>query len=270
MLTRRRAMMAPLAAAGSVAAAKVPAFAQAATPAAAVDLTAGEGATIDVVGTGEASAEATGGILQFVLRTDGSAGGKTDPTGTFEPSAVTEEQVAAVVEAVTQGGVPEAAIVSAIAGSAFTAGAFGPGTAVVAAQLDENMLAQVDRIIERAGEAGTAAGLLFDPVNVAYVLPDCASLEEAALADAVADGEAQARSLADALGVTLGPLVKATKQPSYGGPGYYGAGAGGGGTVCQETPTLEDGLRSYFPAYDATRRGEVELYAQVGLSFAIS
>jgi uncharacterized protein YggE len=272
MMTRRRILATPLAAAGLMLLTAAPALAQdAATPTASpAAITVATGATVAVTGTGEASGEATGAILQFIMRpdyndttqvTDANTGAATQPT-------VTADQVTAVVDALKKGGVADDNVKSRIADASYVSGSFGTGAAVVVAQLDEKLLAKADRIIDRAGKAGTDAGVVFDPVNVAYFLPDCGQVEQASLAEAVADGEAQAQMLADVMGVTLGGITSVTPQQSYGA--YYGGAGGGASSTCDEQPALADGLTAYFSAYDPNKRGEVEIYTTVQMSYAIS
>lgn len=277
MISRRRAMMAPLAAAGAMMlGAAAPGLTRAqdtATPIAGATATAqpvvlAAGATIDVTGNGEASGEATGAILQFIMRANFSGVEQTADDGSVSAQpTVTQEQVDAVVAALKKGGVADDNIVSRIADASFVLGNFGVGSAVVAAQLDEKLLAKAERIIERAGKAGIDAGATFDPVNVAYLLPDCSGVEQASLVDAVTNAQAQARQIADVMGVTLGGVVKVSRQQGYGA--YYG-GAGGPVSQCQEPPKLEDGLSTYFSAFNPDNAGEVEIYTTVLMTYSIA
>jgi uncharacterized protein YggE len=270
MISRRRIMLAPLALAGLMIAGVVsPVAAQESTPV--VNVSPASGATIDAMGSGEAEAEASGGVLQLIVRAafTGTPAPIEDTgkgMGTPEQPSVTEEQVNSVIAALEEGGVERDSIAYLVQPSGPYAGMFGFGAAVVAAELDQDQLAQIEEIADRAVAAGTGAGLTFDPINVAYQVGDCAAIEREALADAVADGQSQAQMLADVLGVTLGGLQSATKQQSYGG--YYAAGPAT--SVCAQQVTIEDALRTYFPTYDPSRAGEVEIYAQVLLKYEIA
>lgn len=276
MISRRRVMMAPLAVAGAtLLGATVPRLTRAqdaATPTAEATATVdsvalAEGATIDVTGNGEASGEATVAILQFILRPNYNTVPTADAGSASPQPAVTQDQVDAVVAALKKGGVADDNIVSRIADAGYVMGNFGVGSAVVAAQLDEKLLAKAERIIERAGKAGTDAGATLDPVNVAYLLPDCSDVEHASLTDAVANAQAQAEQLAEVMGVMLGGVVKVSRQQSYGA--YYG-GAGGPVSQCQEAPKLADGLSAYFSVYNPDKSGEVEIYTTVQMTYAIA
>ena len=261
--TRRRLLLAPLALAGLVAVGI-------GAPVAAQDdsTAAGSRGMIEVTGIGEADGEAVGAVLQFILRAqfdpnvDGMSELKFDPSSQPE---VTEEQVAAVVEGLIAAGVPEERVASVVQPSGPYSGMFGYGVAVVAAELDVELLANIEEIADAAVTAGEEAGITFDPVNAAYSIANCSDVERAALADAVASGTEQARMLAEVLGVELGSLVKASRQASYGG--YYGGGPSA--STCDVQPTLESALTTYLTPFDPSRAGEVEIYVQVLLSYEI-
>jgi uncharacterized protein YggE len=261
---RARSLFAPLALAGLLTAGiATPIAAQESTP------VAGGSGVIEVGGTGEAEAEAVGAVLQFILRAQFQP--EVEPEadskfGTTEQPEVTEEQVAAVVDALLAAGVPEEKIGSAIQPSGPYSGMFGYGAGVVTAELDEELLGQIEEIADAAVAAGEESGVIFDPVNVAYAVEDCEALEREALADAVADGQAQAAMLADVLGVELGSLVKASKQATYGG--YYGGGPSS--TACDLQPSFEDALSLYLSPFDPSKAGEVEVYSQILLTYDIA
>lgn len=262
--TRRNLLLASIAitslltiGAGNIAAA------QDATPA------PGSAAQVEVTGIGEAEAEASGAIVQLILRRpyelseDPMSESKFGPTGQPE---VTAEQVATVVSALTEAGVAESRIGSAVSAYPFP-GMFGFGTAVVAFEIDRAGFPDLLTIVDASVAAGEGAGVQFDPIAIAYMIDDCVAAEREALAVAVADAQAQAESLAQVLGVRLGSLQKASTQSAVGG--YYGGGGPIPGT-CDEQPTLETGLTTYLMAVDPARIGSVELYAQVVLTYAIA
>jgi uncharacterized protein YggE len=269
MMSRRKAMLVPLALAGMMVAGVVsPVAAQDATPAARVN--AASTATIDVTGSGESEVKADWAILQLIVRIpfigDPSSTSNTQGDPNAAPVAVSEEQLTAVIAALEEGGVDGGKIKSVIQPAGPYVGMFGYGTAVVAVELSQKQVAKIEDLTNRAVEAGKNAGLMFDPVNVAYVIENCQDVERAALADAVTDGQAQAQTMADVLGVNLGELLSATKQQSYGA--YY---AGGPATsVCGQQATVDDALRAYFSAYDPSTDGSVDVYMQITLSYGIA
>lgn len=263
MMSRRRVLLAPLALAGFMVAGVL-------SPVAAQESPTGV-ATIDVTGSGEAETEASGGILQLIVRAPFTGGPmpveeSKGATPTAEQPEVDEEQVAAVVSALEESGIASEQIAFALQPSGPYAGMFGFGSAVIAAELDQEQIGQIEEIVDAAVTAGTEAGIQFDPVNISYTVADCAAVEREALGGAVADGEVQAQALAEVLGVTLGELVNASKQPLYGA--YYAAGPAS--SVCSQQASLEDALRTYLPTYDPSHGGVVEVYSQVLLSYAIS
>ena len=262
--TRRRLVLAPIALAALMAVGiGAPVSAQDATPAAAA------GGTIEVTGIGEAETEAVGAVLQFILRAqfDGNVEPAADSEfGPIDQPEVTSEQVQAVVDGLIAAGVPEDKIASAAQPSGPYSGMFGYGSAVVAAELDPELLGEIEKIADAAATAGEEAGVIFDPVNAAYSVADCNEVERAALTDAVASGQEQAQMLAEVLGVQLGSLVKASKQISYGG--YYAGGPSG--STCDQQPTLDDALTTYLSPFDPSRAGEVKIYVQVLFSYEIA
>lgn len=262
---RRKLFLAPLALVGFMAVGlTAPVAAQNATP------IAGSGGVIEVTGSGEAEGEAVGAVLQFILRAQFEEGVDPASESKFGPTnqpEVTVDQVTAVVDALVQAGVPEKKVDSALSPSGPFAGMFGYGSAVVAAEIDQDQLENIVDIAGSAVAAGDEAGVTFDPVNVAYMADDCSALDREALKDAVADGQDQAELLADVLGVSLGSLAKASKQASYGG--YYGGGGAPSSSSCDLQPTLEIGLTTYLMPLDPTKPAEVEVHAQVLLTYEI-
>ncbi|MGH2562732.1 MAG: SIMPL domain-containing protein [Thermomicrobiales bacterium] len=102
----------------------------------------------------------------------------------------------------------------------------------------------------------------FDQVGVGFTVAGCAAIEHQALADAVTNGRSQAEGLSKALGVTLGNLVQASRQPVY---GYDGAAAT---SSCDALPSLDLARETYLPPFNPTQAPEVELYVQVNLTYA--
>jgi hypothetical protein len=89
--------------------------------------------------------------------------------------------------------------------------------------------------------------------------------ETAALRGAVENGKVQAEQLAEVLGVELGELTLASRQPSY---GAYGGQPGG---ACVEPLTVEAVKAGtvYLPPFNAAVDPEFEIYATVLLTYAI-
>src|SRR5947199_6267437 len=98
MNTRRSLVLTPIAVAALLGIGTVrPAFAQESTPVA----SAGNGTQIVVTATGEAQADATGGIVQFIVRAqpDPNAAASNQSGAPAQATPVTDAQVSAVVSA---------------------------------------------------------------------------------------------------------------------------------------------------------------------------
>lgn len=231
----------------------------------------GGGPSIAVTGTGEASAPAEGVVIQIVVRRNevGMAGDATavrafaaGPAGT----PLTEAEVAPVVDALVAAGIPAETIEVVIAPAAPFTGAFGPGSAQILTSGDQTVVARLGEIIPPAIEAALAANLLVDQAGVGYTVGDCVAVETAALRDAVENGRAQAEQLAEVLGVELGDLTLASRQPTY---GTYGS---PGGSACAE-PLTVDSIKEgavYLAPFNAEAEPEFEIYATVSLTYAIA
>jgi uncharacterized protein YggE len=262
--TRRKLFVTPLAIASLLAiAGSNLAGAQEGTP------VSGAIGRIEVTGTGESEAEASGAIVQLILRAPfqmSNAPMEVTKDGLINQPTVTAEQMAAVVTALVDEGIAENKIGSFLSESPYP-GMFGFGTAVVAFEVDRDGFLELLTVVDTAVAAGEATGVQFDPIGIAYIIDNCELVKEEALADAVTDARAQAESLARVLGVTLGSLQKASTLLA--GGGYYAGGGPIPGT-CDEPPTLETGLTSYLFSLDPARIGTMEIYTQVVLSYTIA
>lgn len=230
---------------------------------------------IVVNGTGSASAPATSAVIQYILRYDPN---QPIPEAAASPDAgmgaggysgnypaPDESALAPVAEALVNAGVPEDKV-EVFPGAGVGSGPFGPGTAVVAASIEESaLLGDLNAIVTAGSTAATETGLSIDQVGAVFNTGACNDLNDEALAAAIANARAQAETLAKALGVTLGDLDGATMQPSYSAYSGYMPGA----TGCDSIPALENAGTVYFPMYTATSNPQFSLTASVTLSFAL-
>ncbi|MGH2549311.1 MAG: SIMPL domain-containing protein [Thermomicrobiales bacterium] len=276
-ISRRRALATAAGAAGAVAIGSVASVSAAAGPdgRAAGEFVSGgqmvEG--IVVTGNGQASAEVSSAIVQYLIRYAADAPQLTDAsmstdTGYYGGSypAPDADSMAHVVEALVDAGIPSAQV-KTFPGSDSMYGAFGSGVSVVAASIDDAaLLATLGDILEAGADAAKETKLQIDSIGAIYATDDCESVNDEALAAAVADANAQGAALANANGVELGDLVGATSSPSYSPYSGYG-GAGG---ACQEAPTLEAAGITYFPSYMAGSEPEFTITASVTLTFALA
>jgi hypothetical protein len=231
---------------------------------------------IVVTGTATASTPATSAVIQYILRYDPSLPIPEDEAspaanggmgGGYSGSAPApdETDLAAVAEALVNAGVPEASV-KVFPGTDVASGPFGPGTAVVAASIeDAALLGDLTAIIEAGAVAAREAGLAIDQVGAIYNTSTCGETSDDALAAAIANAKDQAAVLAKALQVELGDLIGATMQPTYSAYSGYTAGSSG----CEGIPGLEDADTTYFPMYAATAEPQFTITASVTLSFAM-
>lgn len=274
-LNRRRAM---LLAAGSAGAAAIgligtrsDAAAVAASEAGIEPAVWGQGSNgIVVSGSGRATGDVTGGILQLLIRyspsapqlSQSSAGGESYYSASV--AAPDEDALTAVVNALIDGGIDREQIITHIGSSAMY-GLFGSGVSVVGALLDETTVAALGEIVPNVIDAAESTNLQFDQIGAAYFAADCAAVSDAALEAAITDARAQAQALAAALGVELGELTGASANPPYSPYGGYEGGSG-----CAAVFELEDAIRNYFPPYIAGVEPEFSMSASVTLTFDIS
>ncbi|MEA2596339.1 MAG: hypothetical protein QOF01_2808 [Thermomicrobiales bacterium] len=229
--------------------------------------------SIAVTGTGEASAPAEGAVIQIVVRRNdagmantGTPAVKAFAQGPAGGEPLTEAEVQPVVDALVAGGLPSDALEILIAPAGPITGPFGPGTAQILATVDQATLAKLGQIIPGAIDAALAANLGVDQAGVGYTVADCTMVETAALRDAVESGKAQAQQLAEILGVELGELTLASRQPSY---NTYGGQAAGACANPQTVETIKEGAL-YLPPFNAALEPKFEVYVTVNLTYAIA
>ncbi|CAN5451084.1 hypothetical protein BH09CHL1_BH09CHL1_09290 [soil metagenome] len=276
-ISRRRALATTAAAAGAVALGSTARVSAAAGPG---DQAGGgfvsggqmvEG--IVVTGNGQASAEVSSAVIQYLVRYASDAPQLTDASMSTEMGyyggsypAPDADSMAHIVEALVEAGIPSAQV-KAFPGSDSMYGAFGSGVSVVAASIDDAaLLATLGDILEAGADAAKETKLQIDSIGAIYATDDCESVNDEALAAAVADANTQAVALAKANGVELGELVGATASPSYSPYSGYG----GVGGACQDAPTLEEAATIYFPTFMAGAEPEFTITASVTLTFALA
>jgi hypothetical protein len=142
--------------------------------------------------------------------------------------------------------------------------AFGPGTGVLVVQLDKVALRHRVKIANAVTNAGTAQGLAFDQVGVAYIVDDCAALDREAISKAAQNAREQADLMAEVLGLTVGDIVGVQRQPSY---GAYG---GGSNTdACGNVPTMETATEQYFPGFNPDGEAKYEIYENLTVTYSL-
>lgn len=264
-LDRRRAIvsLAGIGAAGFVSAHTVTAQG---TPT--VDQIPGQGPSVVVTATGSASAPATHAIAQIIVRAQYGPVPLEEEPGLSPPQTAPEvsaDDVAAIVAALVEEGLDESMILSTSSEGGFGGGYFGPGSAVIAFQLDNEQIKTLPNLLKVATETATDLDLVFDQPGTMYLSDTCDDLRAAAFQDAVEKGTEEAMLLADAMGVTLAGLSQARKQSVSFGPAALGYTAS---DACDDLVDLGTAVRSYLPPYDATLPNEFVVYAMVELTFS--
>ena len=180
------------------------------------------------------------------------------------PPALTEDDLAAIIEVVVNAGVArdEIQFIAPAFSSMFT-GPGGPGGAQLRFSIVDPTLEGVATLVKAASEATFTAGLAVQHVGVHYTGNDCAAMEQEARVLAVVDARARAEGLAAALDTTLGELTQAVDGFYY---GIFGTNECG--------PVMPEDYGQYGPgmleAFDASAPAEAVAYAQVTLTFAMA
>jgi hypothetical protein len=192
------------------------------------------------------------------------AGWQPAPVGM--PPALTETDVAPIVDAIAGAGVPRAQIEVII--PAFTSmfsGPGGPGGAQLRFSLDHPTLDGLRALVRAVSDAASGVSLSLEHFGVHYVGGDCAALQQQAREAAVADARTRAEGLASALGVTLGELTQAADNLFY-GPYGIGTAGGCGPSAPEDSGPYGPGM---LPPFDAAVPAAAVAYAQVTLTFAM-
>ncbi|MCC6705352.1 MAG: SIMPL domain-containing protein [Thermomicrobiales bacterium] len=229
---------------------------------------------ITVTGSGRASAPADRGILQLLVRygpaspaIKSSSESASGYYGGSDIPAPDDDALSNVVNSLVDNGIDRERILTVI-GSSTMYGLFGPGVSVIAAELDAELAAGLEDIVETAVEAAKATDLSFDQAGVVFSAESCQDVSDAAYLDAIEDGRAQADAIALALGVQVGELIGVTANAPW--SSYTRYDGGGVGNGCGAPFELEDGLTSYFPSFNPGAEPEFSLTVSLVLTFVIA
>jgi len=184
------------------------------------------------------------------------------------PTALTEQDLKPLVEAIKAQGVAEDDIeVTIIPGGGYY-GPYGPETTarVTVTLRDADKVGPVVEAGTTAVEmltvtsSGDASGTLFlQNIGVSYRVDDCDALLDEARGAAIEDARDNGEGLADALGVSRGALLAAWEY-SYDPTGY---------SACSED-SYSYGLYEYEgPPYNPAAPAEVQIVSNVSLTYAI-
>jgi uncharacterized protein YggE len=227
---------------------------------------------ITTIGYGKSSAPAETAEIQMVV-TQEEFGPPRAPDPDATPGAQEREAVGPMVEGLQAAGVAEediSVVVGAVIGGFYGPG--GPGVARVDVQVDAPTQERVTELID-AGTVGAAEeNLVISLIGVGYGVADCAPLERQARELAFADAGTRAELQAELMGVQLGEPVAASDLPvNYAGAfdAYYGPLAPTQVSCSPPAPVPTGGSPVSVPPFDPTDAAEVNVYAQVAVTFTI-
>ncbi len=194
-----------------------------------------------------------------------------DPEAT--PGAEEREAVGPMVEGLQAAGVAEEdieVVVGTVIGAFYGPG--GPGLARVDVAVDMPTQERIAELIN-AGTVGAAEeNLVVALVGVGYGVADCAPLERAAREMALNDARTRAELQAELMGVQLGEAVAASDIPiNYPAAldAYYGALTPTQLPCSPPAPAPTSSAPVSVPPFDPTDEAEVNVYAQVAVTFAM-
>jgi uncharacterized protein YggE len=227
---------------------------------------------ITVIGYGKSSAPAETAEIQMVATLQ-EFGGPRPPDPDATPGAQERESVESMVQGLQDVGVAEEDI-EVVVGPAIGAfyGPGGPGVARVDVAVEAPTQERITELIN-AGIVGAAEeNLVLSLIGVGYAVADCAPLErdarEAAFNDARTRGELQA----ELMGLPLGEAVAASDVPinfSQALNTYYGPVTPTQVPCSPPAPAPTGGSPVSVPPFDPTDGAEVNVYAQVAVTFEI-
>ena len=194
------------------------------------------------------------------------------PRPSATPGAEERELAAPVVEALAEIGLTEEAIevvISPITGESYGPG--GPGIARLDIELAEPSRDRIIELINAAVPVAAQQGVLIGQVGVGYNVADCRSLAREARAAAVDDARARAEIQAELLGTELGDPVASADMPPSDATAlvYFGRAVSSEAGCAPPAPSLTEGTSVNLPPFDPAGEAEVEVYAQVAVTFAI-
>ena len=229
-------------------------------------------AGITVIGYGKSSAPAESAEIQMLATTE-EFGPQRAPDPEATPGAQEREAVGAMVEGLQAAGVAEediSVVVSTVIGGFYGPG--GPGVARVDVQVDKPTQERIAELIA-AGIVGAAEeNLVVGLAGVGYGVADCAPLEREAREAALNDARTRAALQAELLEVQLGEAVAASDVPvNYASAfdAFYGPLAPTQVSCSPPVPVPTGGSPISVPPFDPTDAAEVNVYAQVAVTFTI-
>lgn len=226
---------------------------------------------ITVIGYGEASAPAETALVQLLVsREDFGPTRAVRPSAT--PGAEEREFIDPIVAALTGAGVPEDSlrvVISPVVGQ--YQGISGVGVARIDVELEQPTPEGITDLINTAVLAAYEQGVIIGEVGVGYDVADCLELERTARESALAAARERAEIQAELMEVELGGFLAASDLPPSDSSAltFYGRLISGETGCAPPGPTITEGVGINLPTFDPAGEAEVELSAQVAVTFGI-
>ena len=225
---------------------------------------------ITVIGYGQSSAPAETAVLQM-LASQIEFGGPRPPDPGATPGAEEREAVVPMVDALVAAGVAEEdveVVVSPVVGQFYGPG--GPGVARVDVRIDGPTPERVRELIDAAIVGAAEEDLVLFQIGVGYGVSDCAPLERQARESALADALTRAELQAELMSMPLGQAVSSSDVPlsySEAFAAFYGGFAPTQVACSPPAPVPTTGAPVSVPPYDPTDEAEVNVFAQVEVTY---
>lgn len=226
---------------------------------------------ITVIGYGKSTAPAETAEIQMVASQE-EFGPPRAPDPDATPGAQERESVQSMVEGLQAAGVAEEdiqVVVGPVIGGFYGPG--GPGVARVDVAVENPTQERIAELIN-AGTVGAAEeNLVLNQIGVGYGVADCAPLELEAREAAFNDAQTRAELQAELMSLPLGEAVAASDVPinfSETLGAYYGGLTPTQVPCSPPAPAPTSGSPVSVPPFDPTDQAEVNVYAQIAVTFA--
>lgn len=246
----------------------------AAGPASALAQEAAEAPTrgITTNGYGEAAAPAETAIMQLLLTRE-DYGPPRPPRPSATPGAEERELTVPILDALIEAGLTEEdleVVLNPVVGQYYNIG--GPGIARIDVAVDEPTRERILDLINAAVPVAAQQGVLIGQVGVGYNVADCLALERAAREDAVSDARDRAEIQAELLDAELGDAVASTDLPPSESSAlvYFGRAISSEAGCAPPAPSITEGNSVNLPPFDPAGEAEVEVFAQVAITFEVA
>lgn len=226
---------------------------------------------ITVIGYGKSTAPAETAEIQMVA-TQEEFGPPRAPDPDATPGAEEREAVGPLVEGLQAIGVAEEdieVVVGTVIGGFYGPG--GPGVARVDVAVDGPTQERIAELINAATVGAAEENLVLSLIGVGYAVGDCAPLEREAREAAFNDAQTRGELQAELMDLPLGEAVAASDVPinfSQALTAYYGGLTPTQVPCSPPAPAPTSGSPVSVPPFDPTDEAEVNVYAQVAVTFA--